>query len=575
MSSDEPAPNSSAPSPARRVGRLADGIALAALALLAAIQAAALLRADARALVFPDAMEYADAARGLARGDGLVDRAVWTLHLAYASELPPPLVRRAPLFPLAEAAVFAVAGADDLAASATSAFFHLLAAFGAFALARALLRGLPGGASPASVALGAFVAATLALFDPLSMVHGYAGLSESMFACVTLACAAVATAPGFPRRWAVAGFLAGASQTIRLNGFTLLVPCAVAAWMFERDRPARLRAMGAMLAGAAGPLLAMAIRNAGAIGEFSFVGINGAISLNDVGGLTEHGIERALFASPDEVPGLAWALHPDRLGEFVAKSARGLERNLVAALGATTAPLWGLVAAGAAARGGLAGERPRALAAFALAAAGVQVALFATGEYEGPRFYVPLVPLMAATAPAIFAGIARAGDPSRDEDPSRSAVPGRNPTFPARAVPVAVACLLVAAALIPGISRAVALARPAPASPAREAIRSLLVGLPPDAIVLSDVPWAVAWYGDRTGLWIPRSVAEIETVRARSGATRLLIGDSAAGDPELDASWRNVLAGGAPAPWRLEAVRPVARMALFDLAPVATPEHPR
>jgi hypothetical protein len=38
----------------------------------------------------------------------------------------------------------------------------------------------------------------------------------------------------------------------------------------------------------------------------------------------------------------------------------------------------------------------------------------------------------------------------------------------------------------------------------------------PHEIIASDIPWAVAWYGDRTSLWVPRTVDQFESLYTRS-----------------------------------------------------------
>ena len=44
-------------------------------------------------------------------------------------------------------------------------------------------------------------------------------------------------------------------------------------------------------------------------------------------------------------------------------------------------------------------------------------------------------------------------------------------------------------------------------------IRSICDSVPPDSILISDVPWAVAWYGKRACLWLPYRMEDFEEIR--------------------------------------------------------------
>jgi len=43
-------------------------------------------------------------------------------------------------------------------------------------------------------------------------------------------------------------------------------------------------------------------------------------------------------------------------------------------------------------------------------------------------------------------------------------------------------------------------------------IEEISAAVPPDRVIVSDVPWAVAWYGDRSSLWLPARVGDYEEI---------------------------------------------------------------
>lgn len=514
-------------------------------AIFAAGLTAVLVFLGPRALRYPDAMEYADMARGLARGDGLWDRAVWIYQLSFSDEVPAPAVRRAVLYPVFQSLVFRMHGSSDLAAHATSAIFFLLAALATYQLA---LYARPGmRADFASAPLIAFAAGTFALFDAPSLSYAVSGLSEPMFAFVVVLIACLIVHDPFPGRWLLVGLLVGAAQWVRLNGFTLIVPALLAA--FVVDRPRFIRNAALCIAGAAPLLLAIAIRNQQAVGMFSVVGINGAIFFNGIGGLTEHGIERRLYLPPESAPTIGW-IFQGHLGEFWAKFTRGLDQNFMAALTATSPLAWGAAALFAGAGWTRTSPRLRALAAFTFSAAAIWVVMFATGEFEGSRFFVPLAPLVLTLAVIGFVELMDAEAWSR---------------MPARIAAGALALAL----LLPGVYRLAELMGPDDNERVRLAIGKVIQSqTPPDAVILTDFPWASAWYGDRASVWLPQSVGETPRVAERAGATHVLLSNTGAGNPEIDDSWKEIYyrRAGYPRDWRMLDTEPMSgSLVLFEL----------
>lgn len=493
-----------------------------------------------KALRYPDAMEYADMARGMARGDGLLDRAEWIYQLSFSKEVPARAVRRAVLFPVVESLIFRLHGASDISAHATSALFFLLAVLAAYQLA---LYASPGAGS-AWVALAAGV---FAVFDSQSLLYSVSGLSESMFTFCVVLLACVIVHERFPGKWLLAGLLAGGSQWIRLNGFTLIVPCLLAVWILEGPRT--LKSVALCLAGWAIPLLLLAARNHQAIGVFSFVGINGAIMFNEIGGLTEHGIERRLYLPPNVPPSFLWILQ-GHFGEFAAKVWRGIDRNLFAALTAVSPLAWG--AAGFFTLVGWSRQRPavRALAAFTISTAVIWIKLFSTGEFEGSRFFIPLAPLVIVLAVVGFKELS--AELALSQTASRWGI--------------AAAAILL---LFPGIHRLTELLRPDDAERGRLALGAMIQRqTPPDSVILTDVPWAVAWYGDRTSVWIPQRVEETARVAELTSAKYVLLTAAGGNSEEIEETWRQIYYRhqGQPPSWRPVSTDPLgASVVLFQI----------
>ncbi len=488
---------------------------------LAALWSASLAIWGPSSLIFPDAMEYADMARGLSRGEGLRDRAIWIYQLSFSDEAPSASLRRAPLHPMITSLAFRIFGANDRVAILASLFFFFSSALTLFGLVRRLSDSSPGSG------IIALVAGCAALVDPQSLILAVSGLSEPLFTLALLLIASQIIREPYPLQWLQIGVLVGLSQWIRLNGFVLLIPCLCAAWVMDR---ASFRRNALMLAlGAALPLLILAHRNYRALGQFSFVGVNGAILYNEIGGLTAHGIERKMYLPPDAPPNLLWILD-GKLPDFLSKFFRGFQMNLGAALSAATPLAWGATLLRSWTRWDSMPRSHRALTVFTISSALLWVGLFAVGEFEGARFFVPLTPLLLALAALAFA----------DFVPSDLVSGWR----------WAGGLGLFALVLLPGTNQAITLlgSKNPSASFTAALGKSIQSAIPPEAVVLSDAPWATAWYGDRCSVWIPARVEEMPRVTERCAATHLILTQNSAANDEIEARWRDILLGREPAP---------------------------
>jgi hypothetical protein len=102
---------------------------------------------------------------------------------------------------------------------------------------------------------------------------------------------------------------------------------------------------------------------------------------------------------------------------------------------------------------------------------------------------------------------------------------------------------LVAACALPAVAQVVGV-RPAVYPPYYAPIQRFVCSLVQDEEVLyTDIPWATAWYGDRTSILLPNVISDVETIHdgwEHVGGVYLTseTGNRAAGD---DATWRPLL----------------------------------
>ena len=389
-------------------------------------------------------------------------------------------MRRAILFPVLESFAFRLAGASDRVAHATSAFFFFLSVLMLFVVG---CSARPGRRDAGLVAL---VAGLLALLDAHSLIYAVSGLSESLFTLLVLIIVWVLMRENFQGKWLLIGLLVGLTQWVRLNGFTLIFPCLLAAYVLDRPRFTKNALLA--FAGWAIPLGLLSIRNYQATGMFSFVGLNGAILFNEMGGLTAHGIERRLYyqgGAGDIPPSLIWIVR-DHLGEFIAKAWRGLDQNLFAALTAVSPLAWGAAVLFGAGSWRKISPRVRALFVFTVSTALLWVGLFSVGEFEGQRFFVPLSPLVLLLAVLAFREFSA--------------------SVQFASLPALIMTILLAAVLVfPGMYRLSVVLGSDDTDRFRQNLAARVRQLPRGAVVMTDIPEALAWYGDRAAVWMPGS----------------------------------------------------------------------
>lgn len=469
------------------------------------------------ALRFPDAMEYATIARSLAAGNGYRTRTLWLSRLSVPAADPAewtergaPDVRRPPLHVFFLAAVFRTLGPSDAAAAYSTALIGSAAAWLFFILTRKRF-----GSGAAWLCLGIF------LFDPGRIFYGPTGLTEPLFTLLLIPFGFLLISASRFRDFALLGVLLGLLAWTRHNAF-LLFPAAAGAIIAIR-RPIPWRGLGILLLVFAPFFLAPAVRNHALIGSFDPVGMPGWVAANDTGIYPEHAAERSL----ERPPSLATLL-TSRPEGVLAKWRRNLPRNAKAAVTAPSPFLWLLVLLGAVwwrRMGGL-----RVLLGFCLLAGVLSIAAFSLGEFEGPRFYAPYTPLWLVIA----------GFGIREWLGSDQA--GTKPRLGVTTVTVGFLCLL---ALHPGWKLAwPRLFQPVPGD-AQALARFLRSAKWDGRAFLSDMPWAVGWYGDRTAYWLPLRPNDVSRIPGDADVQVILLTSGATAQySELAPEWEPIYRGG-------------------------------
>jgi 4-amino-4-deoxy-L-arabinose transferase-like glycosyltransferase len=474
-------------------------------------------------LQYPDSMEYAQIARSLANGNGYRTETLWLSRLSLPGAEPDtwvregaPDVRRPPLFVWWEALGFKVFGVSDRCAIGSSVFWFALSAILLFVLAARLVgKG------------AAWWAVILYLLDRESLILSTSGLTEPLFAALLLLLALALTLRESLRRNLLIGIALALLQLTRHNGFTLILPL-FPAFGFGRQvfTPRRLLCL-------AGPLvltmLILGIRSGRLTGIYSPVGINGwsiingtdhepaggPLHPNEKGLYPNHYAERSI-STPES--GVRMILSHPR--QFLWKWLSNLAKNLESAFSACSPIVWILLIPGMISIGNRSGGRE--LSRFALGSVLVAVIFFSLGEFEGRRFYVPFTPLLIALAAGFF---------SRRREEERPAL--LSPRWGWILLPMAAVYGVVYLAGLEGNQRGEDLHR------MEQRIKETSPG---GGLFLSDVPWAVGWFGNRTTAWLPWSPEDIPRIR-KIETSGIVLSSYVLNLPELSPEWREVFQG--------------------------------
>jgi 4-amino-4-deoxy-L-arabinose transferase-like glycosyltransferase len=407
-----------------------------------------------------DEREYADIARQLVRGEGFTTRIVYPALLSYGIAPAHPSLVRPPLWPLAIAGVFRVAGPGDAAVLAAVLPFYLGTVAAACALATTLAGPLAGTVAGLAVAT-----------SPHVLLYASLGGTEMAFACwVTLAFVLLARR-SHP---ALVGAACGLAYLTRYNSFVL--PGALVALAL---RPGRVRAVVACLLGCGVVVAPWLARNLAVTGDPFFT----LLSLN-------------LWFNPNVTRASATLFHmlePD-LRSTAAMDPWTKARHQLPWL----VRHWPFASANPTACVGVAlacVRRDVVSVAFALTA--VAVTLSTAVVMPLGRYFAPLFPVLLALGAAAWT---RWGGRLR---------------VPALALLLAAPLLPAVPAELPDLAAYRKLMAhwgslpPEEIDPRRRPWPACLAGRP--LVLAEDAPLA-AWYGDTEAIWLPATETDVRRV---------------------------------------------------------------
>ena len=439
--------------------------------LAAAVFAAFGATDDARPLVYPDAYDYAQMGRQLARGEGFSSLQAFPFALAWleregeATAPPWPNVWRFPLPVVSRALAFSVGGVSDAVAHFPALLFSILTAPLCFLLGNRLAGPVAG-----LVAAGVWIA------SPSQVQFAASALSEPGATLLAVAIALVALRvrdTAAARDVALLGALFGLAWLQRSN-LLALAPAALW-WVASASRERRAARFASCIAVALAVASAWWLRNAVAFGD-------PLLNLTTQRGLLRLGSGADPFFAltmPDEVPGLFGAY----ARAFAAASLDGavawLRDAVPSMLGADFR--WALVAALVAWPFALVRRQPAARL-FACAASGIAFTalVFAPIYPDVLRFYWPFAPLLATACIAVGC----------------SALAGASAARSPLALPAGGAVALLAFVLVTPRGDTAPLLAGLPA----EEYRGLEAHLSQDGgngVIVSDRAYAIAWQLDR------------------------------------------------------------------------------
>ena len=445
-------------------------------------------------LIDAEAMEIAESAKNLSKWEGLVSRVIYPVEIAPGQEIGVQPLRTAPLFPFLLGMVFTVFHPSERLSALFSSIFHLLLLVLVYRLGKMLFS--------FSVGLLAvwFCATNIALLK-----SSISGLPHSMVACFLVGSLLLLlldrqteeklSKPLF------AGVLMGCASITQFSVLAMALP--VLLWLLFTSEPERRFSVTlAFFSGMVGIVFLGFLRNWLVTGSLVASAQWQTLAFN-----TElaKGTSALRMNKPivDSVFVFLWR----NFSLMVKKVLNGF-----AVVFAKIPSLMNWAFLGAIVGGMLFGYRKGDLerTRFCLYGMAFLGVLLAACTSWSERILIPLVPfflLLAAGAlnaafrrfEAIEAGL---------EERGRLAL-----WFISLGIR---RCLLLGVAILAFIPTLMSLASPSYdyQSKLRQALQELRSLLPPKATVISDVPWAVALYSEKTAIWLPATVTD-ETSKAR------------------------------------------------------------
>ena len=441
-------------------------------------------------LVLPDAMDAAQVGRQISEGRGFTTQFLRPLSLAKVGAASRhPDLDNAPLYPLLLGIAFNVARPDDRTVAFVSMAFGFLTALASYFLARRLI-------GPR----GAWLAAVLVALQAELLRVSLSGLSVSLLAfVVTLLFVVILKHRGTATWSLLCGAVCALAYLTEYAALALALPALGV--MLVGQRSQRLRHAALFVVGFAIIAAPWLLRN-WAVSGTPFSGMETYSLATYTTTYPEMSLHRKV--DPTEGTALSFlAAHPRQVARKLLVNMGLLEASLPPMYGLYLLPLVGLALF--LDLGGKGGNRIKwGLVAGVLCLGGA----VAAGE---PRFEL-LTALLgvagAVGASAFFAGLGARG------------LSGKVRAGAAAAVLAVAAFPLALAALLP----------PTGDPPDRRNLQYLGRALPEQALVVTDQPWAVAWYSRLPAVWTPEA-----PVAAPKEGEQLLL--SVAADPTRSESF--------------------------------------
>jgi len=415
----------------------------------------------------PDAMDAAQVGRNISDGHGFTTSIVRPFSLAKAPRVERhPDLYNAPVYPFLLAIGFNLFGATERAMILLSIALALLTVILTYLLASRLL-GPPAGA----------LAALLVGLHPGLLKATHTGLNVAATAFfLTLLFYLIVRHPG-ARRWSVlSGVAFGVLYLTDFAALLFVIPAAALVYALQRSE--RLRHVGLFLVGSFAAVAPWLVRNFLVAGS-PFAGLRSYQLAMNTGTYPLSSLYRHVSSSLDNTPALTFVFgHYREVARKTLTNLVALETTLPMLLGMVLLPLFGLAL--------VLDLRSRAGNGlkWAFLAGLVLVSLnLAAGEGMYDLLYgtAGITAALGATAFVLVL---------------RERHIGVRPAAVGTAAVLCLAALPIALLAVPG-------RRPSP--PDRQNWEYLGRALPANAIVLTDQPWAVAWYANRTAIWIPQA----------------------------------------------------------------------
>jgi 4-amino-4-deoxy-L-arabinose transferase-like glycosyltransferase len=474
------------------------------------------------------AMDLAQLGRHLAAGHGYVTSFLRPIEVALYPQVPAPEIYTAPLYPLLLALSFGALPLTDAVVAGVSALFFLATLVLVYLLGAKMF-------DRASGILGAVLFAV----STQAAAYAVSGLHLTLWAfLLLLTIYLLYTDRESAKRTLVAGAVFGLCWLTEYMTWALIVPVLVAAYLLHGDR--RLRHLGWFAAGLVVVMIPWWVRNAIVTGDPFFT------------------LERYLVAVlPATHPGYTLFRSTDvsalNLPALIAAEPRQIIRKeivgLVSAYRAIPmlVGLWVIGFFVAAAMRRLPDARENAMRGTVFLLVAFLAVIGAAHNPSAELFFV-LVPPLLVLCGGYFVMLMREW------------------IAPLRGRIIAVA-VFVAIAAYPTV---VSWITPQPRAGVTDInLAYLKQALPSQAVVVTDVPWAVAWYADRPAVWLPLTSDDFDAVSRRIGVDAVYFSTLLQTYPGTERAlmWQQMYAARVPPPGFTPSDLPQPEEALFVRAP--------